>query len=167
MQTVTDTVLAKRVMGRKTADGYLVATAQLHLLDGNERPYFSVTAELWQSKGWYENGQDGRMISCGQLVDEIRETFPELIPVQDVHLADDAGVPGHAEANGWYFYSDAYTNRPEDGQDTHAMAARALHIEPSELPEGMSREQFHTFVESLRPRWKAQAARALSVLSED
>jgi hypothetical protein len=153
MQTMSD----KLVKGRKTKDGYLVVTAQLHQLAGNDRPHFSVTAELWDSEGWYRNGQNGRLRACGQLVDEVSATFPELRPVLDVHLANDDGEPMHAEANGWYFYSDAY-------QSTLESAAHALHIEPCEFPEGMNREEFHAFVESLRPRWKAQAEAALDII---
>jgi hypothetical protein len=63
----------------------------------------------------------------------------------------------HAEANGWYFYSDAYAGTLES-------AARALRIDPSELPEGMDREQFHAFVEALRPRWKHEADKARAYL---
>ena len=86
-----------------------------------------------------------------------------------VHLADLDGMPMHAKANGWYFYSGesrqyedktygpAYTVRL--GTD-HERAARALHVPPADLPIGLDKEGFDAFANSLNERWQAQAKAA-------
>lgn len=86
----------------------------------------------------------------------------------------------HAAANGWYFYSGAaaaYERRQiERGQDygysqlletsNHDRAARALHIEPNELPTDLvTREQFEAFVDSLTDHYAHQATIARTVLT--
>lgn len=86
----------------------------------------------------------------------------------------------HAKANGWYFYSGqaaAYEReKVAAGQDygysrqlqlsNHDRAARALHIEPGELPTNLAtREDFNTFVDSLEETHAHQAQVARAVIS--
>jgi hypothetical protein len=138
---------------RQTKDGYLVATAQLHKLVGNERPYFSVTGELWDSEGWYLDGQDGLMRACGTLHDEILAAFPKLAPVVALHLSDDTGAPMHDLANGWYWYE----------QDKEA-CARHLRVNVADLPADADKEAFTAFVEAQRERWQKEAKEAEDVI---
>lgn len=166
-----DTIIASVTLKRTVADGYLVATAQLHQLSGNSRPYFSVTGELWDSEGWYRRGQDGRCREVGPLHERIGRAFPQLRPVIALHLADDTGEPMHALANGWHFYSGGaheyerssrYYAAPTD--TPHERAARSLRVDPSELPEGLDQAGFAEYVDSLRPRWEAEASTALATI---
>lgn len=137
---------------------------------------FSVTGALyephgtWSGKAQYTNGRYPD--ASGAMHEEILQFAPELAPLVSVHLADPNGVPMHAVANGWYFYSGEgreyeLKNHGADyiarqGTD-HERAARALHIPAADLPAGMGKEQFAAFAESLRGRWaeQAQAAREL------
>ena len=160
---------------------HLRITAQLRLNHPSLSDGFSVTADLWEARG---NRSGRRRMNAGAdidsggcLHDEILSYAPELEPVVDLHLADPDGRPMHAIANGWYFYSgraSAYERRQiAEGRDygysrlleisDHDRAARALRVEPRELPEGLLEDDFIAFAESLRPRWKreAQEARAL------
>jgi len=66
--------------------------AGLHYLQGNDRPYFSVTADVKGSQG--EAG--------GCMHTEIAKYWPKLAPIIALHLSTDQGEPMHAEANGWY-----------------------------------------------------------------
>jgi hypothetical protein len=80
----------------------------------------------------------------------------------------------HAVANGWYFYSgDARRweeSRPNETWHNRESltdverAARALHIPVADLPEGLDREGFAAFADSLRGRWAAMAADARALL---
>lgn len=70
--------------------------AGLHWLQGNDRPYFSVTGEI------YRRGA-ADCESCGCLHDEIARHWPALEPVIALHLSTDEGQPMHAESNGWYW----------------------------------------------------------------
>lgn len=166
-------VLAQRTFKRAVRDGYLVADAKLYAL-GEQAPYFSVTGELWQSKGWYENGQDGRLRECGSIHERILRAFPKLAPLVALHLADSDGVPMHALANAWYAYggdwhahdrTSAYAKDPTD--TPHERAARILRIDPAELPEGMDSEAFEAFVDSLRSRWAREASEARAFLEAE
>jgi hypothetical protein len=76
-------------------------TAGLHKLEGNARPYFSVTGEIF-----IPGKRDAK--SCGCIHEEILRHWPELAPVVALHLSDDSGTPMHAEANGWYWLAGFY-----------------------------------------------------------
>lgn len=166
--STTDTT--KKEVARVIQGGYLRATAQLRQLNENQRPYFSVTGELWDSQRWYENGNERHLQECGCIHDLILKAFPDLAPVVALHLADDRGVPMHAEANGWYAYSsewhqyDAEKGTPR--KDTPLeLCASILRISKDELNPGMNRAEFGAFVESLKPRWQAEADTAKALLS--
>lgn len=103
--------------------------------------------------------------------DELVRVFPQLALIERLHLADDAGVPMHAVENGWYFYSgvaheyersSSYHREPSDSP--HERAARYLRVTPAELPEGLSKDGFVVFVDSLRSRWQLEADEALAFL---
>ena len=73
--------------------------AELVHLDGNKKPYFSITGEVERRAGnnrWvFESG--------GAIHDQIAQQMPELKPLLLVHLADDNGVPMHAYENAAYW----------------------------------------------------------------
>ena len=145
--------------------------------------YFSVTADEYASRKAFELGNDGAVISCGQLTDDIWATFPDLGVVQDVHLCDvGSGEPMHARSNGWYYLSGEAAQREMDaranghkndyqapdpyseGWTAHwrQRAANALHCEPAELPERCNdQESFNYWVNTVMvPRWKRAADNA-------
>jgi hypothetical protein len=167
----------KKTVERQRGQRFIVINIELReddargLSDG-----FSITAELYEphgnrsGKSRFDKGLDADSGGC--LHDEIRLFAPELVPLINVHLADLDGTPMHAVANGWYFYSgearrweeshnDTWSNR--EGLSDAERGARSLNIPASELPEGMNREEFEAFAESLRNLWaqQAQVARAL------
>jgi hypothetical protein len=140
---------------------------------GTLSPGFSVVGSLWEKGKPRTTARWDNPDSCGQIVDTVLEVAPELEPVLRVHLADQDGTPMHAIANGWYFYSGKsreYEDRtygPEYaarfGTDLER-AARSLHIDPEELAEGMTREEFTAFAEGLQTRWAEQARNAREVI---
>lgn len=171
--------MSTRTIGRDLPNGdYVEITATDH--DGSGHPYFAVTLLGWESRG--ERAPHGRAVKAsgaeatyaGADHDTILAVAPELAPLVTVHLATADGTPMHAVANGWHFYSgasaryerehygDAYVARL--GTD-HDRAARALHVMPVELPEGLDRDGFTAFAESLTSLWAAQAQEARGVLA--
>lgn len=153
---VTDDYVAE--VGRTVNDGYLAVTARTHTLD-MQAPYFSVTAELWDSQGWYERGgPDGRMRACGCLHDDILAAFPKLAPLVALHLADaTTGEPNYAFENGWYHYR----------QGDYIAAARLLRVK--QVPAGLDENGFRDYVNAQRARWTTEAAegRALIIALRD
>jgi len=172
MNTITKTVDKTLPNG-----DYLRITAELRLNHPTLSDGFSITADLWEKRGnrsgksRAESGRD--MDAGGCMHDEILKATPNLRPLVTVHLADPDGVPMHAVANGWYFYSgqareyeesrnDSWSNH--EGLSDLARGARALHIPPEDLPKGLDRNEFETFAESLRPLWAQQAKLARELL---
>lgn len=97
-----DKVIATVTLTTKMDDGHtLNATAQLHQLAGNQRPYFSVTAEEIDNRR--RHNPDLGVIAGGQMTDKVLHYFPQLAPLVALHLADDRGQPMHAVENGAYW----------------------------------------------------------------
>lgn len=168
-------MIAQRIFEHVADDGtYYRADAKLYRLGSNARPYFSLTGEEWQSRRHYvrRTHHETGLRCMGAMGETLVKFMPELAMVESLHLADDDGVPMHAVENGFYYYSgDAHEYEREsrhhaDPTDTpRARAARRLRITEAELPEGIkTKEEFVAFVDTLRPRWKEEAAQALAFL---
>lgn len=160
---IVEDIVAK--LEAQTAEGWLVVEARTCTL-GMQAPYFSLTATQYRSKRGADRESDSSFLAGGCLHSESLSVFPELAPIEALHLADAiTGEPMHAEANGWYRYSgkSGYKLVPDEPPELPA-AARALRVDVSELEPGMSREDFAAFVESLRPRWAREAAEGLALL---
>jgi len=92
------TTLERRIPGAPYGyDSEVVLTVKVRLtkLEGNSRPYFSVTGSI--------DSLRGVEIAGGCLHDEILQWFPELADVVALHLADDRGKPMHAAENARYW----------------------------------------------------------------
>jgi hypothetical protein len=139
---------------RETEDGYLVATVQLHKLAGNERPYFSVTGDLWTSERTYHSGNDRNHLEGGCIHERILAAWPELAPLVALHLSDDTGAPMHDVENGWYWYERGELD----------VCARHLRVSVADLPVDADKEAFTAFVEAQRERWQKEAAEAEDVI---
>jgi len=101
-ETWTHKYVAKRVTPGPAAEGVkntrTTVTAGLHKLDGNDRPYFTVTCDIEEqarNNRWMEAGG-------GAAHERIVKLFPKLAPIVALHLADDNGVPMHAISNAVY-----------------------------------------------------------------
>lgn len=95
--------------------GYVRVTAGLLKLEGNARPCFSVTADV------YSPGHTDNPFACGCQHDVVLRLWPRLAPVVALHLCDDNGMPMHAEANGWYQLAGYYGGA---GETYHAGTAK-------------------------------------------
>ena len=175
---------AVKVIGRDLPNGdYVEITAEERDDSGELSPGFAITLTGWEKRGTWSGRaakRNGREPAYGGADhDTILAVAPELAPIVAAHLADPDGVPMHAEANGWYFYSgkaSAYEREAvAAGRDygysrlletsDHDRAARALSIPPADLPTGLDREGFAAFVASLAERWAGQASAARAALA--
>ena len=174
----TRTQTQTKTISRTLPSGdYVEATLEVRHPGGTLSAGFSLTGAVWEQRGRMSGTtrharrpEDPDM--AGQVTDHILQAFPHLAPFAAAHLADLDGTPMHAVANGWYFYSgkssryerehygDAYVERM--GTD-HDRAARALHIDPADLPTGLDEDGFHDFAASLVHTWAEQARAALAV----
>lgn len=131
------------------------ARGGLHYIRGNAAPYFSLTCE---------NGADH---------ETILRHLPHLYDVAALHLSDMDGAPMHAEANGWYWYAGAlgglgetyHGSNGRDGRSPEECArlfAKHARISPESdaaplLAARLDRAAFRAWIETQRPRWKAEA----------
>ena len=78
-------------------------TAELVHLDGNKKPYFSITGEV------HRRAKNNRWVweLGGAIHDEIAKQMPQLAPLLLVHLADDNGVSMHAFENAGYWAGES------------------------------------------------------------
>jgi hypothetical protein len=125
----------------------------------DQRPYFTVTGEAWAPGNNRRSDPD----VCGCIHDIVGEIFPDLHDLIRLHLSDVDGVPMHAHANGWYWFSDydgrGGTTPPADWQGlTGAQRAERYLRAPAGHFDGVStREQFDARVETLREQWRGEA----------
>lgn len=142
----------------------LTVMGGLHMLEGNKKPYFSLTGD--QMRQAKNNRWVWDMGGC--LHDEILKFYPELKDLADLHLSDIDGIPMHSVENGWYWlkggcyvfgeWKDAETN---GGKSTLQVLAEHLRISESEAFKlrvaNFSKADFTAYVEAQKPRWKAEA----------
>lgn len=174
MATITKTV------ERETGRDFYVITAERREDHHSLSDGFSITFDFYEGSA-QKNGLSGKerhrrgkdMDGFGSSTETILRVAPELAPLVTVHLADLDGTPMHAVANGWYFYSGGAREYEEARGDTwanpkgltdHERGARALNIPPADLPEGLDKDGFVAFAESLRPIWAEQARQARELL---
>jgi len=131
-------------------------TAGLHKLEGNEHPYFSVTAQIWGSHG----------TGYGMQHEVVRRIFPELEPVIALHLCDPDGVPMHAFAN-----AKSHLGIGEYSKLNLDALARHLRISQEEAAALKTRGDgfpgdawLQSYVDQQRPRWKAEAEAAVALI---
>ena len=150
-------IIASRTLTRVLDDRrYVIAHAKLTHLDGNARPYFSLTGEEWQTIGHHtrRTHRETGLLCSGAMGDQLAEWFPELASIRALHLADDTGAPMYAVENGWYWY-----------EKSHDTGADYLRVTPEELPAEMSKDEFVAYVETLRARWQADADAVVAFLN--
>jgi hypothetical protein len=167
MDGMKDTVIASVTLTKPLPNRrQFSATAQLHQLGGNQRPHFSVTGELRNLR----RREDNQLESFGQMYDEIREHFPQLVPVMPLHLADDRGVPLYAVENGGYWLG-LQDVRPErcPQLDTFAKTwrideQRAAEILARVSAAGEPMAELSTVAAGERERWQREANAALALI---
>lgn len=173
----------RKTIGRDLPNGdYIEIEAELR--DGSDglSPGFAIICMGWEKAGqWSARAckRNGRDATYGGAAHEvILEVAPELAPIVKVHLARPDGMPMHGLVNGWYFYSGkaaAYEREEiEAGRNygysrlletsDHDRAARALHVDPADLPAGLDHGQFTLFAASLGSYWHDQSMAARAAL---
>ena len=123
-------------------------------------PYFTATGS-----GWYGRRQEPDLV--GAIGDVIVAAFPSLADIVALHLSDVDGVPMHAKANGWYWYSDNGGRGVGHVSGQWALLTPLQRAEnylraPGMFRPGLDRASFDTRVESLRLAWLVEATAAIS-----
>lgn len=135
---------------------------------GNDYPYYSITGSVELLDKRYRDP----IITCGAIHDTIKEHYPELMPLIEVHLSAADGVPMHAEANARYWAGlCTYSDGSPMGEYKRAMLAQHLRITPEEADQARAAMikgyPWQTILKVLRltERWSDQAGKARSLLN--
>lgn len=163
-EVVATVTLTKRLPNRRE----FRATAQLHKLGGNSRPYFSVTAEELNLRRVPEN----QVEACGQLTAETLQHFPQLAPLLALHLADDTGEPMYAVANGSYWLGLGDPRYVPEGAPLLDTFARLWRVTPERAQELYDyangdpnpTEALHFLAKGERARWRREADDGLALI---
>ncbi len=144
---------------RKIIDGHLIIVEYGLRRIGTQAPYFSITAEIYESVHKSRNP-----VMCGCCHDEVLQAFPDMRDIVSLHLSDIDGVPMHAVENGWYWLSAAKgdnTWEKTGDKDFVQITADYMRIsrdDVARLVDTINTEaEFAAWVDTQRPRWKSEA----------
>lgn len=102
---------------------------------------------------------------CGQVCDEIKQAFPWLKPLMELHLADAyTGAPMYALDNGWFWLHEDEADGPHITSTSRRRAARYLRTTPDMLEDVHTKTDLETLINTtLAPAWKKQMDAALAL----
>lgn len=162
--------LVKRIR-QEGKERMIVAVAGLHHIDGNERPYFTVTGELHRIRRDGSWGDDGTYLTGGRIEELIDRHFPELVAVSRLHLSDDRGWPMHAVENGRYWLGlTKWQELDREQAMKHFRVTDVLELErireafEDEQLGGEGGEKFREVWAELTERWLEEAEAAKMIL---
>jgi hypothetical protein len=145
---------------------------------------FSITADFFENRHRPAgNNSPRRWVAGGCLHDEILQVCPELKPFVDLHLSNLDGVPMHALENGFYWLAKVAGIPQEYGPDQEKETCfsylcnhlRVDSVDGARIVEACmgiyqqgknAKDHFSKIVESMKPRWKAEAESAISLLEK-
>ena len=135
-------VLAERTLTGHY-DRFIRVYGGLHYIKGNNKPYFTITADTYKAGGCQHDS----------IQDHLGNRFDDLIAL---HLSDIDGVPMHPVDNGFYFYTLA-----KDDPKYIEVLAEHLRITMEDAKDlrhmNLDKDAFRKVVDEQRPRWKVEA----------
>lgn len=127
-------------------------------MKGNVYPYFSVTGCVrYATSTWRIDKHYKDAVLYGACHDLLLHVKPSLSDLVALHLCDINGAPMHTLENGFYYCQHAETY----GDD---VIAHHFRVPLADVPalRGMSKAELSTWIETQRPRWKAEADAVIS-----
>lgn len=156
--------------GRKSAK--IKITAEFRPSFPGQAPTFSVTADM------FHPSHPRSPFCCGCMHEEVARFWPKIKPVIALHLCDGEGAPMFTTENGRYWLEmilgirPVRTNNPEtkvediltrhlriSAEELDDLVAKAREVSPEAL-----RDFFAAYVDTRRPRWKAEAEAAKKLI---
>lgn len=142
-------------------NSHIAVEAHFGVKEDSSGPCFTLSGSLWRVR--IAEPAPRRIFlqspdTSGQITEEILQVFPWLTTLSTMHMAQaTTGEPLHAEANGWFHFTNEGAV-PEWKHFTAAeRAASYLRASPDAFVGVETQEDFKAAVERLRPIWKMQA----------
>lgn len=144
------------------ADGSLT-TVVAHYGIRNDR--VSVMGEVYYNRDDQTSLTNLDPDKCGQVCDEIKQAFPWLGPLMELHLADAyTGAPMYALDNGWFWLHEDEADGPLITTVSRRRAARYLRTTPDMLEGVRTKNDLSVLINTtLAPAWKKQMDAALAL----
>ena len=144
------------------ADGSLT-TVVAHYGIRNDR--VSVMGEVYYNRDDQTPPANCDPDKCGQVCDEIKQAFPWLEPLMELHLADAyTGAPMYALDNGWFWLHEDEADGPHITNTSRRRAARYLRTTPDMLEDVHTKNDLEVLINTtLAPAWKKQMDAALAL----
>jgi hypothetical protein len=153
-------------------NGTEVLIAKIRLNDEcrNGHQDFSVTGESYVAG---KPRTDRNMLCCGAMGDTIKQHFPELGILCDLHLCDYNGIPMHAVANMYYHLHNRFgSNGPDVGTPEHENKFKEYYRISNHdyeiISKAKSKRHFQLLVmeTDILSNWHRQARTAIALLEE-
>lgn len=129
---------------------------------------FAITADIWH-KGAHKL-TERNIDRCGCCHEDILKKNPSLKLFVDLHLSDESGAPMNAVENGYYHLQGVKGTASYGHTMTLKGFAEYMRIDLDEAQKAVeeitNKDQFITWVDTLRPLWKKEANQAKERLAE-
>lgn len=132
---------------------------------GIRNDYVSITGEVYYNCDGQTPLANLDPDKCGHVCDEIKQAFPWLGPLMELHLADAVtGAPMYALDNGWFWLHEDEADGPLITTVSRRRAARYLRTTPDMLEDVHTKNDLSNLINTtLAPAWKKQIDAALAL----
>ncbi len=146
--------LNKKIFKDQGTDCQLTVFGGLRDLNKTQKPYFTITADLWAYSVEKKRKLGRDCLSCGCMHETILEHFPEYADIVALHCSSIDGEPMHCLGNGWYWLGKT---KYEERNNAFLASHFRISLEDAEKLSFETKADLAVWIEAQKPRWKQEA----------